>query len=499
MRYAVFSDVHANEAALRTVLADVADMRADTLVCLGDVLGYGPDPVSTLERIYRCAHVCLAGNHDDAIAGRFPVSSFSDAAAALVARQRAALTQKALDWLAHLPHTCRFSAPDGDPVTGAFACAHGDFTDPARFFYVTEPADAAASFAVRPEQLLFVGHTHAPGVFVLDETGTVQFREPEDFVLEDGKRYLVNVGSVGYPRSGACRSFYCLYDNTTRTVRFRSVPFDLEGYRARRDGAGLDETPWLTARAHERKMVEVRRETAFGKAVSRVRHMRRLRPAMEGTRASPAEPRRHRGALVAAGTLTALLAVAGVWFLRMCVRTRPVAKVDAAQTVSAAVPPATRPDAVDRPAFAPAQPLSGGWTVKVTDPAQQRVRVDSFKATRETVFRLSSRSDGPVRFEKDLPLAARPKKVYYTVRMVSPMRVGGRERFRFLARVLFYDAQGRCLAEMPHAAVRSVTNKGVRVPAGAETARLQIDCMAFGTYDLVVPQFRTDPLRAAAR
>ena len=67
MRYAILSDIHANAAALRTVLTDAADMRAERIVCLGDVLGYGPEPVEALELTYRRAHVCLAGNHDDAL------------------------------------------------------------------------------------------------------------------------------------------------------------------------------------------------------------------------------------------------------------------------------------------------------------------------------------------------------------------------------------------------------------------------------------------------
>ena len=67
MRYAIISDVHANETALRAVLADAADARAEKIICLGDVLGYGPDPVAALELVYRRAHVCLAGNLDDAV------------------------------------------------------------------------------------------------------------------------------------------------------------------------------------------------------------------------------------------------------------------------------------------------------------------------------------------------------------------------------------------------------------------------------------------------
>ena len=96
MRYAIISDVHANESALRAVLADAADMRAEKIVCLGDVLGYGPDPVSALELVYRKAHVCLAGNHDDAVSGRYPVEDFTSFAAAAVERHRAALAPSAV-------------------------------------------------------------------------------------------------------------------------------------------------------------------------------------------------------------------------------------------------------------------------------------------------------------------------------------------------------------------------------------------------------------------
>ena len=163
MRYAIISDVHANEAALRAVLTDAADEQVEKIICLGDVLGYGPEPVAALELVYRRAHVCLAGNHDDAVCGRFPVEDFTDFAAAAVARHRAAITHEAKDWLAHLPYTCEFEG---------FACAHGDFSDPQHFNYVLEAEDAVASWEARREQLLFVGHSHQPCIFVLGASGT---------------------------------------------------------------------------------------------------------------------------------------------------------------------------------------------------------------------------------------------------------------------------------------------------------------------------------------
>lgn len=319
MRYAILSDVHANEAALRAVLADAADARAGKIVCLGDVLGYGPDPVAALELVYRRAHVCLAGNHDDAASGRFPVEDFTSFAAAAVARHRAALAPAALDWLRHLPHVCDFPGPSGNPAR-SFACAHGEFAHPGQFGYVLEPRDALPSWRARAEPLLFVGHSHKPGVFVLGAGGEPQAREPADFVLEPGVRYLVNVGSVGYPRSGVCRSCYCLYDDEAGAVSFRSLPFDLEGYRAKMNGQGLDEAPWMRARAEERRRAEVRGAERFGKSGKERKKtaarplIRKAAPVTPSSVASPAVAPHPHGPFGAAFVVGALaVALAGVW------------------------------------------------------------------------------------------------------------------------------------------------------------------------------------------
>ena len=258
MRYAIISDIHANAAALRTVLVDAQDMHADKVICLGDVLGYGPDPVQALETVYSRVHVCLAGNHDDAVCGRRTTEDFNDFAAAAVARQRKTLTADALAWLKKLPYVC---------AMGDFACTHGDFSDSEAFNYILEPEEALPSWDARTEPLLFVGHTHQPGIFVLGKSGLPHRLEPADFAVEEGKRYIVNVGSVGYPRSGMCRSFYCIYDDQARAVFFRSLPFDLEGYRAKMGGKGLDEAPWVAARAQERATPLVRGRAKFGKGL----------------------------------------------------------------------------------------------------------------------------------------------------------------------------------------------------------------------------------------
>lgn len=218
MKYAIFSDLHANLDALDRALADAAECGVQTVVCLGDVVGYGPLPKETLERIRSVAAVVLAGNHDDAVSGRLDAKNFIDLAGDAVARHRDALSHDDLAWLKSLPHTAE--------IEGA-RLAHGDLTDPSSFNYIDSEDAARANFESTDANLLFVGHTHVPGIHLTGQSGKVYSLGTEDFEVEDGKRYIVNVGSVGYPRetNGECRSTYVLYDSEERTVRFRSLPF----------------------------------------------------------------------------------------------------------------------------------------------------------------------------------------------------------------------------------------------------------------------------------
>lgn len=220
MIYAVISDIHANLDALDAVLKDAAACGAQRIVCLGDIVGYGPLPVETLRRLRDAAAIVLAGNHDDAVSGRIKAENFIDLASEAVSRHRAALSADDLAYLRALPHVA---------AEAGAAFSHGDFSDPKAFKYITSGPEAAASFAARSEQLLFVGHTHVPSLFLIGHSGEVHHVEPLDFALEDGKRYLVNVGSVGYPRAanGLCESSYVLYDDTAKTVLFRRVPFNV--------------------------------------------------------------------------------------------------------------------------------------------------------------------------------------------------------------------------------------------------------------------------------
>lgn len=491
MRYAILSDIHADAAALNAVLTDAADMHAERIVCLGDVLGYGPEPVEALELIYRRAHVCLAGNHDDAVSGRYPLNEFTEIAAAAVMRHRAALAQKAIDWLRRLPHTCEFPSADGGSTDGAFACSHGEFYDPKHFDYILEPADAMPSWRERTEQLLFVGHTHKPGIFVLGESGVPHALEPMDFTLQPGKRYVVNVGSVGYPRSGACRSFYCIYDDQSRSVFFRSLPFDLEGYCAKMNGQGMDEAPWIKARARERKSTEIRGTEKFSKPEKNKKMpMRTVTSPLVQSAPPPPPPSRFARPFVFGAVLLALGGVwCTVWLARALHSEREERNAIQAVEIESAEPVATTDE------FPAKLGLSSGWTASFEFPECQRAQVDKNAKTKETVFRMMSGTNGVIRFAKTLSLFSRPQKVYYTVTMLSVARPGTAASFKFTARVAFKDAAGRIVGEDIQTKSRSITNHAVRVPSGAETAELRIDCLCSGTYDLLVPLFKIEPIQ----
>lgn len=228
MRYAFVSDIHGNLAAWNTVLADMALHRVNRILCLGDTVGYGPQPAECLQSVYSHVHGMVLGNHDAVVGGRLSADVFNDRARRVIEWTGTQLGTRAHELFAHLPLVLK-----GED----FRCTHGEFTDPAVFNYVTTPEDAFASFQCTTEPLLFVGHTHKPTLFVTGESGAVYQVDAQDFSVEEGKRYLVNVGSVGSPRDGNPQASYVIFDDETKSVYFKRVTFDLEAFRSAVMGA----------------------------------------------------------------------------------------------------------------------------------------------------------------------------------------------------------------------------------------------------------------------
>ena len=221
MRYAVLSDIHGNLESLRAVLADAAG-RADGVLCLGDTVGYGADPGPCVEMVAERATAGVAGNHEHAVAGRLDLAWFNRRARA------------ALEWTGeHLSEDCRrylgalpLVAEVGDAIL-----VHASPARPEEWDYLLTAEDGFAAFHAFATRLCFVGHSHVPGVWSIGSSGPAHERGAVRVDLEHGRRYLVNVGSVGQPRDRDARAAYAIWDVEERRVAIRRVPYDIETAR----------------------------------------------------------------------------------------------------------------------------------------------------------------------------------------------------------------------------------------------------------------------------
>ena len=228
MRFAIFSDIHANLEALEAVLADARQRKCTHFVCLGDVVGYNANPHECLERVRELDCPTVKGNHDEqASVSRFP-TDFNQLAERAIKWTRDELTEKDKQWLRDLP----FQKQVRD-----FTIVHATLDTPEQWGYVFNNLDAAASFTYQHTTICFFGHTHVPMVFIRDEGVR---RELIDHVrIEPTKKYFINVGSVGQPRDGNWRAAYCVYDVENNLVQQIRVKYDLATAQKKVIEAGL--------------------------------------------------------------------------------------------------------------------------------------------------------------------------------------------------------------------------------------------------------------------
>lgn len=233
MRYAVLADIHANLEAFKAVLEHAGPV--EQYWCLGDIVGYGPQPNECIELLRSLNFISVAGNHDLAAIGRRPLDDFNPearAAAEWTARQ---LTEESREFLAGLPQR---------EVVDRFTLVHGSPRDPIDEYLLKE-WDARWNFLEFVTQVCLVGHTHIPLIFEqVQETGTVpavrtlipQEREP---VRLDRRRLIVNPGSVGQPRDGSPDASYMVYDSDAGTLQLHRVPYDVRAVQQKIIAAGL--------------------------------------------------------------------------------------------------------------------------------------------------------------------------------------------------------------------------------------------------------------------
>jgi predicted phosphodiesterase len=233
MRILVISDIHANLVAFETVLKD-AQGDWDYVWCLGDVVGYGPDPNESCDLLKTLPHLCLAGNHDWAALGRLDIRTFNVDARKAVNWTQETLTEENIAYLSALPTTF---------VLGNYTLAHGSPREPV-WEYILDPLIAALNFPHFETDYCLVGHTHTPIIFELTsdegDTSSMQpkYRESKNL---NGHRLIINPGSVGQPRDSNPDAAYAILDVEAGVFEHRRIPYPIHLTQERMRKHGMPE------------------------------------------------------------------------------------------------------------------------------------------------------------------------------------------------------------------------------------------------------------------
>ena len=231
MRYAIIADIHSNLAAFTTVLGDIEQKGGvDEVWCLGDIVGYGPDPHQCIELLQRYNHVCVAGNHDWAAIGKLETSWFNPLAATACQWTAQQLSPDDIEYLESLPTTIE---------KDDFLLVHGSPMDPI-LEYIISTSIAARNFAYFQSTFCLVGHSHMPVVFKAEGGAclTIQFSPGIGLALGEN-RMIINPGGVGQPRDGDPRASYAIYDSESRIIRLYRIPYDIGETQDKMMQAGL--------------------------------------------------------------------------------------------------------------------------------------------------------------------------------------------------------------------------------------------------------------------
>jgi len=253
VRIAIISDIHGNIVALNAVLAEIdREEGLEGIICLGDIIGYGPDPIDCVDAVIDRCEWSLMGNHDFGVV--YEPTNFNPGAAAAAFWTRAqfeaeddtALRKKRLDFLMGLRVRVKFGPDD------TFLAVHGSPRRPINEYIFPDDAINASlkiqQIFERVERFAVVGHSHVPGVF----TDEPDFYDPvelkEHFTFQDGEKCIINVGSVGQPRDGDPRASYVILEDTG--VTFKRVAYDIDPVAEKIRGVP-ELNDWLADRLYE--------------------------------------------------------------------------------------------------------------------------------------------------------------------------------------------------------------------------------------------------------
>ena len=225
MRYGVFSDVHSNLEALKAVLFAMAEEKVERYICLGDSVSYAAQPNECLTLIRQLPLTTVAGNHDLSAIGD-PIMEWLNEPARISAEWSGSqLTEEHKTWIRTLTLVTQEQSA---------TLVHGSLVEPEKFNYLFNFSEISANFALMQTPLCFVGHSHFP--WIVEEGDRFAVRE---ISYERGKKYLINVGSVGQPRDGDNRASFCIWDSQLHRIELKRICYDIETAQKKIKAAGL--------------------------------------------------------------------------------------------------------------------------------------------------------------------------------------------------------------------------------------------------------------------
>lgn len=220
-KIAFISDIHSNLEALNAVLANIAANGADMTICLGDIVGYGPDPQACVDIIRKNDIQTVMGNHDEYVTLLMDprVDRLRAEVKASIEWTQSRLDMDSLMWLSKLP--LKMDAE-------IFTITHGSYSPRNHFAYCRDEETFADNFTGQPRQLAFCGHSHRPLIGIQKDDGRLFVDYIRDGIVPDDGKVMINIGSVGQPRDENTSACVVYYDIDTREISLVRVQYDIE-------------------------------------------------------------------------------------------------------------------------------------------------------------------------------------------------------------------------------------------------------------------------------